>query len=366
MNNVSMYANTSTTTDSHEFQITANIIIILSNITFLLPCISCLYKTKYFQAYVYASVFFVSSLYHTCKFGFENRAGDDGLCLFLTFDDYFKLDHFFAIMTIPIMAMYLTCFDVIIVTCGNETPNKGGKFVVYNVNSRLDSNQLATYGTLELKEKVFKFDDHRCFMKHLNRSMREIDARLDYTDAYKSNDVVVDVNSQKSDEFPRYRKEGLRNEDMCFKRAIVGSSEGNSEVTSFLKIKCDYSDEERLLLCIFATVLAVSLKISGPSTVLIVCVILSTLFITIIMNAYFYVKYNIHPNFEGRFVYVSFLYCLIAVALMGTQDYFPGTTYWIIHSIWHVTASLGQWYLLEAKKRFYLMYRYYKSVSMDD
>lgn len=84
-----------------------NLILIISNLAFLLPMKSCLSSKKYLCAAVYGGIAIVSSLYHLCKWGPDDGFGYGGFCINgLSFQEYYAFDFFFSQMTIPTCASF--------------------------------------------------------------------------------------------------------------------------------------------------------------------------------------------------------------------------------------------------------------------
>jgi hypothetical protein len=62
---------------------------------------------------------------------------------------------------------------------------------------------------------------------------------------------------------------------------------------------------------------------------------------------YLWMRYHIPPSFDWRDFFIAFVFALSGIGLFVLQDKTP--SYAVIHSIWHVLAALGSFYLLETR-----------------
>lgn len=90
------------TTSTWEF---ANLLLVLSNVAFLLPAIPCFRAKKYVAGTLFICTCIASSVYHTCKWGSADKKGFGGHCVTgLTFEMTYAMDFFFSQMSVAITA----------------------------------------------------------------------------------------------------------------------------------------------------------------------------------------------------------------------------------------------------------------------
>lgn len=276
-----------------------NCVILFSNLVFLLPAYYCFYELKkYIYAFVYTSVFFTSSLYHLCKFGAEDTSDPNGICLFIDFHAYFFLDHLFATLTIPCLAITLTNIDA----------------TIYHSLSILKRNSLMKF--------IDKVEFIKTFPVHLSSILTE-----------SKNETTTSSSSSSSN--------------------TIFLQSPNRQPQLF---KTEYKSLEALFVCIYAYVIGCSLYIyQDPSILFFIYVATSCLLFLLIWNIYYYILYDgLKINFSPFYLFVGLIISTIAVILMALQGtVFPSETYWIVHSIWHINAGIGHYLLLKSKYRYY-------------
>lgn len=324
-----------TTTSVSIETVLQNIVIILSNVAFLMPAVKCLELKKHVQAFVYFSVFTTSSLYHTCKFGANDFASPEGICFILDFDSYFRLDHIFAMLTIPCLLLSFAPLDMVIFDFTQYIECDGG-------GGGEKNNQRG-----EEKEGVSK-------RYQLAKNKKEMKQFL--FDAYFSvdtslstlilNDITVNINASVNtnggDEL--INKQNI----LSFYKRFAGK---------FI-VKKNMVGLENIYVCMYAYLIAVSLLISYPNMFFTAALCLSSLFISCFWGLYYYINHGVTTVFRGYSFWFGLALAIVACILMLIQDHLPDSTYWVTHSIWHICGAIGHYLLLTSKYR-YSYYYYY-------
>lgn len=96
-----MYTHTRTMIDPWP---TFNIILVISNIAYVIPAIACMRYKRYLSALVWLATGIHSTIYHACKWGPYDKKGFGGYCISenMTIEQYYLLDFFTTQMIIPV------------------------------------------------------------------------------------------------------------------------------------------------------------------------------------------------------------------------------------------------------------------------
>lgn len=83
-----------------------NVILVISNIAYIIPAIACVRYKRYLSAIVWLATGIHSTVYHACKWGPYDEKGFGGYCISpnLTIEQYYLLDFFTTQMIIPVTA----------------------------------------------------------------------------------------------------------------------------------------------------------------------------------------------------------------------------------------------------------------------
>lgn len=332
-----------------------NVLIILSNLVFIIPGIRCLELKKHVQAFVYFSILVTSSLYHACKFGAGDAAASDGLCLVVDFDVYFVLDHVFATLTIPCLLLSFTPLDVIVFDFRNvitkntdANPRPGDK-----KERKRETNSKEELG-------MFLFEN---YFSSNTLDFYDVNKKYGHPDSqdHVEKGITTDANRDDDDDeiFIKNRKNspllitGYKPVFEITKKNILDFYRKSSRKTI---IKSNMIGLENIYICIYAYLITVSLLISYPNFAFTSALCLSSLLTASFWGLHFYIKHGIVTGFKSFDFFFGLALSVLAAILMLVQDHLPSSTYWLTHSIWHVFAALGQWLLLRAKYRFSCYY----------
>ncbi len=74
--------------------------------------------------------------------------------------------------------------------------------------------------------------------------------------------------------------------------------------------------------------------------------VMAIVFIALIYN---YVAYGIRPHFDWLDLVIAFALLTVGATLFIVQEFMSHHVYWIVHSIWHTCAAIGQFYLLDSR-----------------
>lgn len=319
--------------NDHVDIILQNIVIILSNLAFILPAIECLRLKKHVQAFVYFSILITSSLYHTCKFGSEDVASPGGLCVVFEFSVYFILDHVFAMLTIPCLLLSFTPLDVIIFDFRSKK-KRNEKFI----------------STSKKELRSFLFENY--FSSNLFDNVSIPPPPLPPHNDIDNNDNVI-TTSIKRTTLGRGLLTAYKPSFEITKQNILSIYSKSSRKAI---IKSNMVGLENIYICAYAYLIAISLVLSLPDFIFTLALCSSSLMLALFIGSYFYFKHGIVSGFKSFDFPFGLCLSVAAATLMLIQNHLPGSTYWITHSIWHVCAAIGQWLLLRSKYRFSCYY----------
>ena len=137
---------------------------------------------------------------------------------------------------------------------------------------------------------------------------------------------------------------------------VVELSERSSSSSGYTVLKRNMSGLEHAYVLSYLYLIGVGLFLRLHSDAwFYICLVLSCLAITIILGIYFYVKYGIISCFKSLIFWPGIVLAVCSIILMGIQDFLPPQTYWVTHSLWHVTSGLGIW-LIYLSKYLYCCY----------
>lgn len=307
-----------------------NLLIVVSNLPFILPGLTCLRLGKHVQAFVFFSVLVTSSLYHACKFGSEDEASPWGICVIFDYDVYFVMDHAFAMLTIPCLLLSLSPLDVTIFD-----------FRLRDEKTSSSSSSLSSTFSSRTKDELKDFLFENGFSSF---SYYAVNAPIT-----KENEASSDVVMRPPRLLTAYRPTFEITRDN-----VLSSYKRNSKNGAVLKSTMD--GLENVYVLIYAYVIVAALIASYPNFAFSAALCASSLCVALAWGGYFYFKHRVVAGFKKYEFSLGLVLVIAASSLMLAQDNMPKSTYWITHSVWHVCAALGQWLLLEAKYRFACYY----------
>lgn len=291
---------------------------------------------KYTLAFIYFSVCITSSLYHACKFGSVGDGDDfrsnDGMCLFLTFSQYYIMDHFFAILTVPALFVTLTGFDITLFDFSTLsriplTVNKLDKLSMqhFALDNLFDPSYFTISSSITTREY---YPDDKHDIIYFNKIPNNID-----TGTYNNNSNNNDINNQK----------------VLWWYYVLQNH----------RIKTNASGLENCYIFLYAYVIGFALLLSGdPSYVFYGILLASCILNVLIWNIYYYIEHNMIVVFRLLYFVPGLLLAALAITLMLLQTHvFPSTSYWVVHSLWHISGGLGQYFLLKSKYRYCSLYK---------
>jgi hypothetical protein len=276
--------------------------IVLSNLAFLAPAILCLVLKKHVQAFVFMSIFFTSSLYHACKSDYETASSSISgrFCFLVGYEEYFVLDHLFATLSIPCIFLSFTPLDVVLfskIEINNNEDDDGKKRIPSTFYAR-DKKEIKNY----------------------------------ILDIYFTPTIGSSSSLNGLEDAENVRRVMYLEKNYVLKPNAVGL--------------------ETLYVCVYAYLIGICLLISYPNTTFSASVTVSGLIVACSLGAYYYLKFGMIVYFDTVGFCFGLLLSVIAVILILIQDHISNETYWLTHSVWHVCAALGQFFLLKSKYRY--------------
>lgn len=309
---------TTAATTMSSWEIFTNTLPILSNLAFIVVAVCCFKLKKHVQFFIYAAITITSSLYHTCKFGYENQSSEAGICLFYDFNVYFRLDHTTAMLTVPLIMLAFNPLDVVVYDflCGDDNTE------VVRVNRKQDVNQFLL---------------ENCFSSDLSISP----SNMEHFYALRNKSIK--------------KKKSMENDKHAYQYF--------AQVNRLTVRKPNMVGLENILVCMYAYIIAVVLIDTEPGVTFTVLLGLSSLGLTCTIGLYYYVIYGIKVTFEPKRFALGLVLSFIACCLMAFQEtIIPGEFYWLSHAIWHVVGAIGHYFLLISKRR-YIIYCQHNTVQ---
>lgn len=258
-----------------------------SNLLFVLPTVRALQQNASMRAFLYATTVFASGMYHLCK-------PEDGLCL-LSYEMHFFLDFLFSLTTLMANLLFLAPFG-----------NSGG-----NDSSTVMSDAVHVKGEKEDMEKTMP--------------------------------VATMV-------FVRDARNG-RGQYRSYDRTPVPTVVHPTARIPGLSYWWRTQTLDTWLIAINMLVIGVALGITGPGIdpPFWFVATLAALNVLVVFFTWFFlwVYYRIPPSFDWRDFSIALVLAGSGISLFVFMERMP--SYEVFHSIWHVLAALGSFYLLESR-----------------
>lgn len=354
-----------------------NVVIIVSNLAFLLPAFQCLFTKRFLESFIWFGVFFTSTLYHACKFSPFDFPDPAGICFVLTYNQYALLDLFFAINTVPPLFLSFTSFDV----------------TVYDV-ADLDVARAGDEDATE--EDFFRRDEPRCF-KWRGCDCFCYDYELPFFKSTcaptcscawywkgKRSVLASDKKAMRRFVFENFfgRLDDYRYGEVPYspypverlgsvgisinpkpvvvsaKKTKRSSAVGDGSSIDLPVLKTNMVGMETLYIAFYAYIVGAALLVDGsPGGYWYSIFVVSCLVTVILWNAHFFFRYDgMLPNFDCLYLVLGLVTGALAISMMIAQNSLPSSAYWATHSIWHVAAGFARWFLLKSKYRFCCFY----------
>lgn len=106
---------------------------------------------------------------------------------------------------------------------------------------------------------------------------------------------------------------------------------------------------EDLIILSYGFVIAVLLSLGYNSYIAFAVVGGSVAMIVLTAILYNYLRYGIRPQFDWLDLAIALALLTSGSSLFIVQEFLVHDVYWVIHSLWHSLASVGQLYLLESR-----------------
>lgn len=106
---------------------------------------------------------------------------------------------------------------------------------------------------------------------------------------------------------------------------------------------------ETLIILSYAFIIAVLLSLGFNGVIAFLVVGVTIVLVVTGATIYNYINWHIRPHFDWLDLIIAGTLLLAGATLFIVQEYMSHHVYWIIHSIWHVLAAVGQFYLLDSR-----------------